>query len=230
MKKFLMKSFLAFSMILSLVWLPTPSAMAASSTITDIYGSPVSSVRKYIVVPANQELLGKEEDNKNLHGLTYEGSYPIAYAEKSYYKNKVMTQASKNYYGTPVMLRLEKDHDVITERTLRDKDHVVMYMTGINKFVDASDRGWISLSNDGSFMTIEKKGSNKVAFKVGKADFYYNSTGQLTDWYNADESMSYYDVDTYFHVQPSFQMFSDNNKSWGISWYSPFEYYLVPAE
>ncbi|WP_179879345.1 hypothetical protein [Bacillus cereus] len=51
-----------------------------------------------------------------------------------------------------------------------------------------------------------------MRLQTGFANFYHDKMGQPTDWYTADQQNSYYNVKTYFVLQPSDQVGSDNDK------------------
>ncbi|CAH2466023.1 MULTISPECIES: hypothetical protein [Bacillus cereus group] len=201
--------------------------------VMDSKGKPIVAGKKYILL-TDQNYGGPN------FGLSYETSarthYPIVYTQKKYYDPPIKIE-NIDYYGTPVIFYLKDGNNAnpaAGNRRIGNTDKISMYMTGINKYIKAPDRGWISFTsnkNDASFMTVEKTGPNKVRLHTGKADFYHDAQGKHTDWYGANDKNSYKDADTYFTVQQSFLAGSDNNKMWGLSWrYPTYNYYFVPVE
>ncbi|PEL80007.1 hypothetical protein [Bacillus wiedmannii] len=205
--------------------------------INDIEGNPIVFGKKYI-------LYTDRYDSNNKFGLSYESfgrtHYAISYKTKDYYGTHKIRKGNIDYYGTPVIFsHLDSQSGSNGPspgggRLITNNDKVSMYMPAINKYIKAPDRGWISFTSnrtEASYMTVEKTGSNKLRLQTGFADFYHDSMGQPTDWYNANQQNSYYNVKTYFVLQPSDQAGSHANKYWGESWRFPsWNYYFVPVE
>ena len=228
---------------------PTNSAYAARPNmptrdevmIRDIEGNAIVAGKKYI-------LYTDRYDSNNKFGLSYESSarthYPIAYKTQNYYGTHKIRRGNIDYYGTPVIFSHLGNQSGSsgpgptggTGRLIQNNDEVSMYMPAINKYIKAPNRGWISFTSnqrDASYMKVEKTGSNKLRLQTGTADFHHSSRGEPADsyWPSANEQNSYYNVKTYFVLQPSDQVGSDPNKYWGESWRFPsWNYYFVPAE
>ena len=225
---------------------PTNSAYAATRNmltredvrINDIDGNPIVFGKKYI-------LYTDRYDSNNKFGLSYESwsgnHYPISYKTKDYYGTHKITKGNVDYYGTPVIFS-HLDSPTGTNgpgptgggRLITNNDQVAMYMPAINKYIKTPNRGWISFTSnrtEASYMTVEKTGSNKIRLQTGTADFCYDSRAQPDDCIIENQQNSYYNVKTYFTLQPSDLAGSDANKYWGQSWRFPsWNYYFVPVE
>lgn len=234
-----------FVMGLIIFIFPTNYSHAASSTmptredvrINDIEGNPIVFGKKYI-------LYTDRFDSNNKFGLSYERHgrthYPISYKTADYYGTHKIRKGNIDYYGTPVIFSHIDNRNGAPSgpgrggRLITNNAQVSMYMPAINKYIKAPNRGFISFTSnrtEASYMTVEKTGSNKLRLQTGTADFYHDRMGLPTDWHNANQQNSFYNVKTYFVLQSSDLAGSNPSKYWGESWRFPsWNYYFVPVE
>ena len=234
-RKFPVLTFLTLIFSLTITFFPTNSAYAAEEDrILDIYGNPIMDNHKYILVdkglwvtgiPFNQRIAPV---GQNRLGVTYEKfsgwHYPIQYKNSSYYGAEEHKDINGNvYYGTPVRFEVTDGGDIREEDGMvfiknNTSIKMVMKIQGINKYINAGNRGWIYFSDQSSSaLTVKKINAKEIQLITGRTDFLKDKFGRPTDWYTADSEQSMYGVETTFQLEPSGQMFSNNDKLWGMS-------------
>ncbi|WP_144509097.1 hypothetical protein [Bacillus mycoides] len=234
-KKLSILTFLTLIFSLTITFFPINSAYAAEEDrILDIYGDPIVQGQKYILVdkglwvtgiPFNQRIAPV---GQNRLGVTYEifsgYHYPIQYKNSSYYGAEKHKDVNGNvYYGTPFMFEVTDGGDIREEDgmvfiTNNTSVNMLMNIEGRHKYINAGNRGWIYFSDQSrSALTVKKINAKEIQLITGRTDFIKDKFGMPSDWYFADSKQSTYGVETTFQLYPSGQLFSNNDKLWGMS-------------